>query len=486
MDIKDLLYDRLPEIYRRVDAEQPSPYPLKRYLEILTEGGLQQLLNSIEALRKIQNIDDCPKEFLPLIAQQYGLEFPYDMSETAQRKFIKVLPKLYAYKGTEEAFKFLAREIFGEATNLKANMAQKPKELSEEEWEKLGDWQKLLVYLEIDGETLRLENKHINFIKFCELIRPVNTTVIPYLALFYQDNYYRLNKSEDNRNLDYITEKNAEKTTKPILDTEDITKPIELWKDVYRMSPSTSNLLNTSRLNNNFVLNTLGIIDNNLDILKLSSSDIRKQRTFDYKLDIVKDDYEFNAIKEKTDEEVSISLRELKNEIRSKLMDDKEDLNSISELMYDVSTLKTSDEQNIDSINTSNIENYEVDVKDTEDFIKVSRAYLDVYKNSFYTRLNVKGELNKNSVTNTTGFTDYNLDVTKDLNLDYARKSKEGKGLTILKDAIEERTPRPHGDTSKGKFTRTRKATLLNRTGLVLNRSFVTNDGILRVVNMDY
>lgn len=488
MDIKNFLYDRLPELYRKYDADQASPYPLQRYLDILTEGGLAELLRYIEDLRKIQNIDECPKEFLPLIAQQYGLEFPYDMDETSQRKFIKVLPKLYANKGTEEAFKYLAREIFGEATNLKANMAQKPEDMTEEEWEKLNDWQKLLVYLEIDGETLKLENKHINFLKFCEIIRPVNTVVIPYLALFYKDIYDRINRSNDVDSHDFITERNVDKVINRTQDSYDLIKFIESWKDVYSKSPRTSNRLNHSLLTNNFTLNTVGITDVHIDSLKeFAGEDIRRKFITDLNIDIFKDENSFDARKNKTDTDVSLEVQEVSLEKRAREILDAIDSIFTQEVSYDIRTQMTKEQGNYEKPKVLDNDDYNKEINDSIDSLKISKSYDDVYKNSFYTRLNSKGELTKNVVTNTSGFTDYNLDIFKDLNIDFLRPTKEGASMEKPIETTEEQYRKSKVSyNSSGAFTRTRKASLLNFTGLVLNSTFRTNDGNLRVVNMDY
>lgn len=233
MDFSKMLYEKLPEIYRREDANMlPLPYPLKRFLKVLG-AGFDEVQKYIEDFRNVQNVDTCPKELLPLLAQQFGLDFPYDMDEASQRKFIKVLPVLYSNKGTEDAFKFLAREIFGESTNLNISKAEKPEDMPQEEWEKLGDWQKLLVYLEVNGETLKLDNKHLNFIKFCEIIRPVNTTVIPYLAMFYEDYFDRINNVRDNYNGDFISEVIQDVRLQNILDEEVAFKVSELVLDAY-------------------------------------------------------------------------------------------------------------------------------------------------------------------------------------------------------------------------------------------------------------
>lgn len=488
MDIKNFLYDRLPELYRSYDANQSSPFPLKRYLEILTEGGLAELLKYIEALRSIQNIDECPKEFLPLVAQQYGLEFPYDMDENTQRKFIKILPKLYANKGTEESFKYLAREIFGEATNLKASMSQKPEGITDEEWESLKDWQKLLVYLEIDGETLKLDNKHINFLKFCELIRPVNTVVIPYLALFYRDIYDILNRANDIVNFDNIREKNQDNYNKSIQDVYDLVCPRESWADVYSKTARVSNLLNHSLLTNNFTLSTLGITDQHLDVLTDTEwKDVRKKFITDYSIDIFQDENTFSAIKQRIDESVFLGLKAISEDIRTKRILDNQDNIITKELSFDNGKKLKDDKINLDAVNLLDREEYTAEIQDKYDSIKISKQFTDVYKNAFYTRLNIKGELNNSTVTNASGFTDSNNDILEDLNIDYLRPTKEGSNLEQIIENSEELYAKSKIKTkSTSTFTRTREASLLNTKGLVLNMSFRTNDGNLSIVDMDY
>ena len=489
MDLKDLLYERLPELYRREDANiAPAPYPLKRFLDVLVSGGFNELLKYIEDFRRIQNIDECPKELLPLIAQQYGLDFPYDMDEASQRKFIKVLPTLYANKGTEEAFKYLAREIFGEGTNLKANMAQKPEDMDEEEWKKLDDWKKLLVYLEVNGETLKLDNKHINFVKFCEIIRPVNTVVIPYLAMFYKDNYDRLNRANDNSSHDYINEKNKDQRTQITEDNFDSTKTSESWKEAYSNSPKFYNRLNCrrSKLNRTLVANAKGITDKHLDIIEDNQGqDIRNKFIYDISLDVFKDSNEFNAVKKKIDEDVKLFIKSIVDDIRDKEIIDIDSV-KLEELGYDTNTKLITDKESKENISNLDRDSYEVDMNDSEDSIKITKGCIDVYKNAFPTRLNVRGDLNKTALTNASGLTDYGLDITTDLNSDYAKRSKEGKNLENINELNEERVSRGRVLDCTTNFTRTRKPTLLNKRGLVLNRNMRTNDGNLRKLSVGY
>lgn len=223
LNLKSSLYEKLPTIYRDCDnvVSQSNPYPLKRYLEVLG-GGFDELERYLQDFNNLRDVDKCPKDLLPNFAKMYGLDFPYDMDEQTQRKFLKVLPILYTKKGTEDAFKFLAREIFGEGTNLKATMAQKPPDTTEEDWRKSGDWNKIFVYLETNGEGFMLANKEHNFKKFSEIIRPVNTRVIPHLALFYQDIYLRDKLCNDTLQTDTIFQNWTENYDSKKLKDEDL------------------------------------------------------------------------------------------------------------------------------------------------------------------------------------------------------------------------------------------------------------------------
>lgn len=182
------LYNKFPDLYLSEDSRQG--YALKRFFEVLG-GGFDEQERYIADFSNIHNVDLCPAPLLPLLAEQYGFEFPYDMDEATQRKFIKVIPFLYQYKGTDRAFKYLAREIFGEGTVTNTYTLSPPAGVSWEEWisdpSTQQDWQKLFVRLEVNGETLFLDDRATNFSKFSELIRPANKQVVPNLVLFYQD-----------------------------------------------------------------------------------------------------------------------------------------------------------------------------------------------------------------------------------------------------------------------------------------------------------
>ena len=203
------LYNKFPDLYLSEDSRQG--YALKRFFEVLG-GGFDEQERYIADFSNIHNVDLCPAPLLPLLAEQYGFEFPYDMDEATQRKFIKVIPFLYQYKGTDRAFKYLAREIFGEGTVTNTYTLSPPAGVSWEEWisnpSTQQDWQKLFVKLEVNGETLFLDERVTNFSKFSELIRPVNMRVVPNLVLFYKDKM-DFSNIQETYNWDLVQEDNG-------------------------------------------------------------------------------------------------------------------------------------------------------------------------------------------------------------------------------------------------------------------------------------
>lgn len=105
----EFLYNRLPHVYRTLDSNRGEP--LKRFLEILVEGGFKPLEDKIERFTDLFNPDKCPVEYLPLLSSLLGFEFPYDMPEEVQRRIIKVISKIYRIKGTATAIEYMINEI---------------------------------------------------------------------------------------------------------------------------------------------------------------------------------------------------------------------------------------------------------------------------------------------------------------------------------------------------------------------------------------
>jgi phage tail-like protein len=288
INLGDKLYGKLPNIYQSYDARQTPQHPLMRFMNILGEGGFDTLEKHIIDFSNIYDVDKCPAPLLPLLAEMYGLEFPYNMDEASQRKFIKIIPKLYQYKGTETAFKFLAREIFGEGTVTNTYKNEKPEELTWDEWtdpegEYADDWKKLFVRLEVDGERLYLKSRQFNFAKFTEIIRPANKIVIPHLALFYADdyNFYGKVNLDDNQN-DYIRELMEDirnSVTSELFFSDKLMLTDEDLYDSLRISDNLDPiLLGSGKLNStSFLISHKGV----QDTLYITDEDVRTRIFYD-------------------------------------------------------------------------------------------------------------------------------------------------------------------------------------------------------------
>ena len=63
--LSDYLYNRLPKIYRTFDTSEQ----LKRYLEALTEAGLDLVMAETIGLENLIDANKCPSKFLPYLCE---------------------------------------------------------------------------------------------------------------------------------------------------------------------------------------------------------------------------------------------------------------------------------------------------------------------------------------------------------------------------------------------------------------------------------
>ena len=183
------LYNMLPPIYRKEDAKIAEP--LKRFLKILSAGGFEVLLKSIEEFLFIRDIDNVDSKYLPLIAKTMGLDFPYIVDEKTQRKFLKIVPVLYKLKGTESSFNYLAREIFSTKSKISTTVPQYEEGIPEEEL------RKIYLNIEVDGGIPDIKRKEEFFRQFAEIIRPANKELMIILKLIYYANYALRSRARD-------------------------------------------------------------------------------------------------------------------------------------------------------------------------------------------------------------------------------------------------------------------------------------------------
>lgn len=193
--VSEQLYSKLPNIYRVEDSRVRGTYPLplKRFLQVLGTG-YDFMEDKIEGLVNLYDIDNCPSEFLAKIVETMGFKFPYALPENEQRRFVKVLPYLYKTKGTTNSFEYLAREIFGTKSSTKAYKQTYKEGMTPREW------RTIFVEITTDGEQLNLGRKEEYFRRFSELVRPVNTTLVVLLMIYYSDFYNLKERTAEDEN----------------------------------------------------------------------------------------------------------------------------------------------------------------------------------------------------------------------------------------------------------------------------------------------
>jgi phage tail-like protein len=108
-ELLERVYSLLPRTYQYADID--TKHQLKRYLEILVQGGIFPTYDETKGLMTLIDFDRVPAKFLPDLASALGFEFPYDLDEQTQRTYIKNAVISYKIKGTETALLFMIREL---------------------------------------------------------------------------------------------------------------------------------------------------------------------------------------------------------------------------------------------------------------------------------------------------------------------------------------------------------------------------------------
>lgn len=107
--LKDWMWDRLPDGMRFRDEESGH---LRQLIDLLA-SGVDWALEDTDRFVGLVDVDNCPAEHLPYLGALLGFEFPYDLSETQQRNFIRSAVRLYRNKGTPLAMKFVITRMIG-------------------------------------------------------------------------------------------------------------------------------------------------------------------------------------------------------------------------------------------------------------------------------------------------------------------------------------------------------------------------------------
>lgn len=105
------IYDRFPMKYREDDIDQN--YALKRYLQVMGDGGFQFAIEDINGLTTLIDPDTIKAEFLPLLFRHYGLEVFNGIPEEYLRYLLPRLGEIYAMKGSLQAIDYVCTSISG-------------------------------------------------------------------------------------------------------------------------------------------------------------------------------------------------------------------------------------------------------------------------------------------------------------------------------------------------------------------------------------
>lgn len=178
-NFNEYLYKSLPLIYQKEDANiKPTPYPLQRFINILSEGGFDEIIKYIDSFKNLSNIDLIDPKFLPLLAHDLGMDFKYKLDDPTKRKFLKIMPVLYALKGTDSSFNYIAREVFGESAKVAIQSVPNSKDLN------LG--------VSFDGDTgFDIDRRKLLYEEMLEIVRPVNTKLGYTYFIYYLEKYLR-------------------------------------------------------------------------------------------------------------------------------------------------------------------------------------------------------------------------------------------------------------------------------------------------------
>ena len=113
----DFLYSRkLPQIYREEDAK--IKYPLKRFLEALSEGGYAGVIEDIEKSLLLTDPNLIPDELFPYLCESFGLEYFPDIDIEYQRRFLFNFGELSKRRGTFSSVHYLTRALTGLESEL--------------------------------------------------------------------------------------------------------------------------------------------------------------------------------------------------------------------------------------------------------------------------------------------------------------------------------------------------------------------------------
>lgn len=196
------LYEMTPVSYKKFDADQkPTPYPLKRFMQLLDEGGWEHIQKEIEDMRNMYDPLRTPERNLDMLADIMGFRFPITtvgdglggevsifLTSDEKRQFLSLLPTLYENKGTPKVFYFLGRNIFGAETSVVPEWIPRTVSSSGNHTINLN--------VAVEDGVLDLGAKAERYKMFADKFRPANNVINVTLQIIYHDDYTSENSDE--------------------------------------------------------------------------------------------------------------------------------------------------------------------------------------------------------------------------------------------------------------------------------------------------
>lgn len=182
--MSNYLYNKLPQVYRNYDNQEL----LKRFIEVMCEGGYINVLNETHNIMDLLDVDKCPSKFLPLLCSYYGYEYNLEIPELFQRRLLKYMVDVYKRKGTKSSIKFIARELTGFESEIIENKDFDEEQIRITKWDKRFEhYRNFILKLTAPYENSQLYNKEEIVVKIINNFLPTNSQVLVITAYWFLD-----------------------------------------------------------------------------------------------------------------------------------------------------------------------------------------------------------------------------------------------------------------------------------------------------------
>ena len=190
----EYLYSKLPQVYRDEDNGEL----LKRFMQVMSEGGFTPLLNSTTNIMNLLDVDKCPTKFLPLLCSLYGYEYSLEIPELFQRRLLKLIVEMYKRKGTKSVVKFIARELTGFESEIIENKDFDADHIKITKWNKsFENYRNFILRLTAPYENSILYNKEEIVVKVVDDFLPTNSKFIVIVSYWFKDDVDMTNTFKD-------------------------------------------------------------------------------------------------------------------------------------------------------------------------------------------------------------------------------------------------------------------------------------------------